>query len=249
MNTSREAGLGGYHTGEKWAVIKPVTMPENPKLAVICHGSAADGWFYNDIPSRRRDLEVLARAGVVVLAIDHGNPLKPDNWGNDVSVARVSEAITWAGTTFGCDTTKVAILGDSAGGATALNWAKGNVAQTGAVVLRAGVCNIGAIYQAGAGNPLLVELIDDAYDAAWPAAAATHDPALNISSFQPLASRMRLYYAGADGLVPPAATVAFAEAVGCRAITYGDMDHSETDVQPAIPAEAQAQFILQQLAA
>lgn len=239
--SSRTFGVGGYHVGEKWMVVAPTTRQDGAPLVVVCHGAGGSADHYGTLPVRWRQLDKLAASGMVAVAADLGSVVTPiDGWGSDTAVARVDEVIAWAETTWGCDVTRVSLLGDSSGGATALNWARANPAQLGGVVLRCGVADVESIYQGGAGNPLLVDLIDEAYADTWPAQAATHDPAQAPADFVPIADRLRLYYSTDDGLVPAAGTEAFADAVGCRAIPIGAVDH---DPMPYMPDDHVARWL------
>lgn len=245
MGSRRYIGTGGYHTGEKHVVITPATgAGRGLPLAIVCHGSDSTGANYYTNPAHRADLDILASTGFVVMCIDHGSPTKPDNWGNDTAIARIDEAITWAeGAPWHCSTSRVAVLADSAGGPTALGWAWRNPDRIGACVLRTAVVDISATH---ARNALLQALINAAYDGAWAAAAATHDPMLNTDDIVPIADRVRHYYSTTDGLILPADVRALVDATGIRAIPLGDVEHEAHLIYPAIPAHAQAQFIRSQ---
>jgi pimeloyl-ACP methyl ester carboxylesterase len=242
--STRTFGADAYHVGENQVVWLPTNLRAGAPLLVVCHGTAAQASWYSESSERYRPLEGVAGTGIVVIAGDLGEPSNADGWGNDLSVARVWEVVDWAESEFGCDTTLIHLRGESAGGATALNAARERPAQTGSVHLAAGVCDIEAIYQGGAGNSLLVDLIDMAYavGGGWPAQRATHDPALNTAELVPLADRIRCYYTSGDGLVPPQATIDFAAAVGCGLIPVGDMPHSDA-VLTAIQAGDLASWI------
>jgi pimeloyl-ACP methyl ester carboxylesterase len=236
MYASRLFGADGYHVNENHTVFTPTNLSARAPLVVVCHGTASQASWYCDDSARYLPLEGLAATGMVVVAADLGEPVTHvDGWGNDTSVARVSEVITWAAATFGCRTDRVSLLGDSAGGATALNWARAHPTQVAGVGLRAGVCDIESIYQGGAGNALLVSLINTAYDNTWPAQRATHDPALNTAQFVPIADRIKVYYSSGDDLVPPSGTLAFCDNVGCQAVPVGTMPHSDP-IMTAVPA-------------
>jgi pimeloyl-ACP methyl ester carboxylesterase len=242
VGTRRYFGTGGYHTGEKHLVITPSVGAANGlPLAIVCHGSDQLGANYYRTPTYRADLDLLASTGFVVMCIDHGDPTKPDNWGNDTAIDRIDEAITWAeGAPWNCATTRVAVLADSAGGPTALGWAWRNPDRIGACVLRTAVVDVSATHER---NALLEALIDAAYDDDWAAEAATHDPMLNTEDIIPIADRVRHYYSTTDGLILPEDVRALADATGIRAIPLGDVEHNADLIYPAIPAHAQAQFI------
>lgn len=154
-------GTGGYAPGERWTVATPVNRPAGCPLVVVAHGAGGTGHSYATADSMR-GLEVLAASGCVVIAGDLGSTDVPiDGWGNDNAVAGVDEVIEWAAAEWSCDTSTVALIGDSAGGATVLRWAWLNPTRAAAVVLRVGVPDIGAVYRSG--NAFLIGLIDAAY--------------------------------------------------------------------------------------
>ncbi len=236
LYATRTFGADGYHANENHLVFLPTRLKVGAPLVVVCHGTAAEASYYYANRSRYRPLEELANTGLVVIAPDLGEPAIPDGWGNDRSVAAVGEVITWAAATYRCDTSRVYLIGDSAGGPTALNWARANNSRVAAIALRAGVCDIESIYQAGAGNPLLVSLINQAYavGGGWPAQRATHDPALNTGQLVPIADRIRCYYTPNDDLIPPAGTIAFANTVGCELVPVGSMPHQGDEIGVAV---------------
>lgn len=237
LYSTRTFSADGYQTGENQTVWLPTNLRRGAPLLVVCHGTAAEASWYPESPERFRPLEAIANTGVVVIAGDLGEPANADGWGNDLSVSRVWQVATYAHDRFGCNIDRIHLRGESAGGATALNAARQRPSQTASVHLAAGVCDIEAIYQNGAGNAILVALIDLAYTAGggWPAQRATHDPALNTAQLVPMADRIRCYYTPNDGLVPPQSTIDFTVDVGCELVPVGDMPHSD-EVLTAINA-------------
>ena len=230
MGVIVEAGVGGYAPDEKWQVWRPAPMPVRPPLLVICHGASVDGWYYSGLPGRGRLLRFLAMTGIVVAAADLGNA-DPDKgpltgtWGTPLSVQRVWELVDWAEDRWGVDPTRVLLIGDSAGGATALNALRDDPDRVAACCTRLGVTDISAEYTMG--NPLVTQLIDDAHGGDWTEVAAERDPALNLGDFVGHEHKIRLYYSTNDGLVPPVTQTGFAEAVGCRAVPIGDVGHEQ----------------------
>lgn len=262
MGSHRALSLGRYHEGERDVVITATanTPTAGTRLVVVLHGTSADASFFltardpasvqpGEAATNFADLEAIAARGLSVVAIDMGDPTLPDGWGNDTSIARIDEAITWAGTTLGCVTDRIAVVGDSAGGATALGWAGRNPSQVGAISVRGAVTDIQQLYDI---NSLVKTLVDNAYGgaAAWASARATHDPILNTSLLVPVKDRVRLYYSDGDGLVAPAAQVTpFVTALGCRGVPVGGAGVDHGAVVANIHAASQAQWIAEQLAA
>jgi pimeloyl-ACP methyl ester carboxylesterase len=219
----RSHGVDGYRVGEKQTVFIPHTLKSSSPLVVVVHGVAANAAWYAEDMERYRPLEAIAETGMVVVAGDLG--AAGDGWGNPTQVTRIGEVITWAGTTFDCDTSRVHLVADSAGGAGALNWARANNNRVGGIALRAGVCDVDAIYTGG--NPGLATLIDIAYGGNWNVAKATSDPALNTAELVPVAARIRCYYSSGDTIVPAAPTLEFCADVGCQAVPIGAMPHGD----------------------
>ncbi|HEU5395083.1 MAG TPA: hypothetical protein VFV36_09790 [Candidatus Methylomirabilis sp.] len=249
MASDRTRYSGRYHSGELDVVITaPGADTENTELAVVAHGTAADASFFLN-PGNYTDLEAVAARGITVVAADLGNPLLPDGWGNDTSIARLTEVISWAGSFLGCTTTRVGLIGDSAGAATVLGWAWRNPSQVGAVSVRGAVTDIQQLY---AINSLVETLVNNAYGgaAAWTAARATHDPILNTASLVTLKDRIRVYYSDGDTLVVPASQVTpFTTAVGCRAVPVGGAGVDHGAVVANLQGRDQAQWIAGLLAA
>lgn len=245
MGVIVEAGVGGYALDEKWQVWRPAPMPARPPLLVLCHGAAAHGWYYGESPVRGRLCRSLAMTGIVCIAADLGNadldkgPLT-GTWGTPLSVQRVWELVDWAAGRWGVDPNRVLLLGDSAGGATALNALRDDPNRVAACCTRLGVTNI--TYEYEMGNPLITQLIDEAHGGNWTEVAAERDPALNLGDFEGHEHKIRLYYSGNDGLVPASTQTGFASAVGCRAVPIGDVGHEEP-AYAAFPDADLARFL------
>lgn len=231
----RSFGKGGYHSGEQWMVVTPSARRPGCPLVVVVHGAGGSGWYYAADTIRMRWMNMLARSGMVVIAADLGTvtPNSPiDGWGSPRQVQGIDEVVAWGESEWGCDVERVCLIGDSAGGAGALNWARANSDQVGAVALRTGLTDIESVYQGGEGNTLLVQLIEDAYGGDWPSAREASDPALNTEELVPIADRLRFYYSDNDSLIPTQGVLDTAEAIGCKAISIGSVDHNPYPTWP-----------------
>lgn len=237
----RTAGTGAYASNEKHLVITSTSYAGNGPLVIVGHGAGDNAWVYNTAASYRRDLEVLADAGCVVVAADLGGA----SWANDTFLARTADVISWAASTWDANTTRVSWIGDSMNGGAALNWAWRNTSQIGALALRVPGVAYNNIYNR---IPSLAASMDAAYGGNWAANVATRDPMANTASIVPFASRVRLYYSTNDPFISLAQDIEpFVDATGVRAIPLGDVGHDPALVYPAVHGQAQAQFILSQI--
>jgi len=237
----RSAGIGAYAPDERHLVFVGSSYGGGGPLVIVGHGAGGTAWDYNTDPSWRRDLDLLADAGCVVVAADLGG----DTWGNDTFLAMAEAVIDWAESTWDADVSKVSWIGDSMSGGTALNWAWRNTGRIGALVLRVpGVAYDNIYHRIG----FLTESMDDAYGGDWSANVADRDPSANTEAIAEFADRVRIYYSTNDPLISLEQDIRpFAEATGIRAIPLGDVGHDPATVFPAVHAQAQAQFILSQL--
>lgn len=241
--TLRSFGTGRTHTGEGDMAIVASGYQGGGPLVVVCHGAGGSHATYSP-PAMRRDLDLLARSGCVVVVADLGGT---NTWGNDSFLARVASARTYAQTVWDADLTRMALIGDSMGAMAALNYHWRNPTLVRCSALRIPVVAADALHDrtpAGLGA-----LIDIAYGGAWEANVATRDPsaagpAALIAGF---AADVRVWYSTDDTTVLPADITAFTAATGVRAIPLGAIGHSDPALAAAVQAQTQAAWIWSRL--
>jgi pimeloyl-ACP methyl ester carboxylesterase len=232
----RSTGSGRYHTGEIDCTIVSNTYAGNGPLVVVCHGVGATSADYNDTPANRRDLELLADTGCVVVIPDFTG--SSGTWGNDTLLARMAEVRTYAAATWDADLTRMALIGDSAGAMDALNYHWRNPSLVAATVGRIPVVAADAVHDR---NALLGALIDAAYGDAWDASKADRDPSAAgpAALIEAIAQNVRVWYSTDDTIVLPADVTSFATATGVRATPIGAVGHTFNQIH----AHAQAAWI------
>lgn len=218
-----ERGSGIYAASEIHYLISPYRNSNN-RLLIWHHG--ADGETMAIEPgnsARTNAINVVHRlvdAGYSVLSCDFGGA---NTWGNDTAMSRITDAVTFAGTR-GLRTDKIALWGESMGHMNVYNWAHRNGSKVAAVMGTIGVCDAQDAYD-NAGQAVVM---DAAYAGNWAGNAATRDPKQITNVVSGL--HWRIYYASDDSVVPAAAAVSLASALGKsnQAVNMGTGDHSDT---------------------
>jgi len=231
--------------GETALVIVSSTYGGGGPLVMVAHGTGSSPSFY--LPSTmRRDLDMLASIGCVVLIPDLGGA---NTWGLDLAVhpstGRIATARTWAAANYGADLTRMALIGDSMGGQNAILYHRLIPANVKCTVLRCPVVAADALHDRdGAG---LGALMNAAYGSApnWEAAVPTKDPshANQTAVISTFASKVRAFYSTNDPNILTSDVTNFAAATGVSIRPMGAVGHSPTSVH----ARAQADFIWSKL--
>jgi pimeloyl-ACP methyl ester carboxylesterase len=247
--TQRSYGVGRYHTGEGDLVITPLGYSGGGPLVVVCPGLTGTAAGYSP-PAVRRDLDVLAAAGCVVIATDLGGG---NTWGLDTVVhpttGRIAEVRAYAAAAWDADITRMALLGDSMGAMNALGYTWRAPANVKAAGLRLPVVAADALHDRDPSG--IGAFIDAAYGSGsnWEADKANRDPSAtaNAAAIAAIAGRVRIWHSTNDPVVVPADITAYTAATGVRAVPLGEVAHDPALAYPAIHAQAQAQWILQRL--
>jgi pimeloyl-ACP methyl ester carboxylesterase len=244
---ARTTGTGRYVASEGDMTIVANSYSTGGPLVLVCHGAGASALTYGPL-AQRRDLNLLAESGCVVVCADLGGA---NTWGNDTFLTRVDQVRTWAAANLGADLSRMVMIGRSMGGMGALNYAWRNPTLVKGVVLQAPVVAADALHDrdlAGIGA-----LIDTAYGggAAWDTAKPNRDPSATAPAalIAELKDKYRIWYSTTDAVVLPADIDAFVALTGVRAIPLGAVTHDDTSIAAAIHAQSQAEWLWSRIAA
>jgi acetyl esterase/lipase len=161
----------------------------------------------------------------------------------------MEQAITWLGTAYEADTSRVGIIGDSEGGDLALNFTWRHTDTVKVCITRLTPPDVQALYDV---NGIVAATVDTAFDqlGGWAANREAHDPSsnTNIALLSDLSERIRMYYSSNDGLAPEADHLTFSAATGIRVTSVGAVDH-DIQTTEAVDDESQASWIWTRLTA
>lgn len=227
-------GMGAVSTGEQYLAMRPKLATAAPKVGILyCHasnGQAAEAQYFGGVHTI---VAALVSAGHPVLACELGGAT---TWGNDTSLARVTTARSYLQASMGARPGKVALLGLSMGGLTALAWAGANSALTAGVVGLIPVVNIADIHTSNRGGATAT--INAAYGGAYSDATlgATHNPQRMAAAGKYAGIPIRTYYGDSDAICVPATQTAFASSSGAitTRLTGG---HASSTIEQIDPAE------------
>ena len=219
--TRRIFGTGGTGLGgsEKWMVITGPTYTTGGRVVVVGFGQT------NTSPARRLDdLELLARAGFVVICMDLGGSAL---WSNDTQLAAVDAALAWAAANFGADTSKVSWVGDSRFAMLALLWSWLHPTRIGAVCIRIPVVAFGLLHDQNRAG--LAAEIEAAYLglAGYQAALPSRDPShpTNVTKIITFKDRVRAWYSLNDPIVLPSDVTSWQALTGVDIRPLGNVTH------------------------
>lgn len=246
----RSYAVGRAHAGEADLVLTANDYAGGGPLVIVAHGAGGSPDDYL-IPANRRDLDLLAEAGCVVVIAALGGL---STWATDTVVhpttGRITEVRTYAASTWDTDDDRVVLIGDSMGGQNVLIYPtllpEGERESIRAVVARIPVVRADALHDRNAG---LGFLIDSAWGsgANWDAAVPTRDPispapAAAIASMR---DRVLIYYSDEDTTIIPADVDAYVAATGVEArLLEGNVPHAHG----YIPPHDQASWVCSRLA-
>lgn len=147
MSTWSRLEKGAYFTAEQSLAVLPKAHKfDNTRMGVIyAHGFGGDALEGRDAVSKTglyNILDVIADNGNPVVACDFGGQI----WGNDTAIARMTSAVAFLKGALGAKAGKVALIGQSMGHVTVMNWAAQNMAQVACVVGNIPVCDLQDIY-------------------------------------------------------------------------------------------------------
>lgn len=191
---------------------------DGTRKAVLAFPGASNDRHYwaNTVDAAGRELRQITD--------DHGFPVGSIGtsglWGNATHRANISQLRTNMQTALAAPG-KVHLLGVSAGGTAACNWAKNNPTLVQSIVLLLGGVNIQAIHAEDRGGIGLAASIEAAYGGAPPDAENPIDYAADLDGLP-----IRTYYSTDDPFTTEAETLAFCEDSGAEPISMGAQAHS-----------------------
>lgn len=150
-----------------------------------------------------------------------------NGWGNDAERDAVVDVVAWTAANYGTRTDKVALMAESMGGLTALNYAAAHLEQIAAVALAIPAINLQDIHDRDV-IPGIATSIETAYGglAGYLAALPTHNPAVNAAAVAPIVHLTKAWYSQTDAICLPAETEAWSAANGVEIIDFGPEGHT-----------------------
>lgn len=119
-------GVGIYRANEEHqSITSRMFQGDGTRRGIVyCHAVGQSGRGWRGTPTKDK-IYALASAGYPVVACDLGAPTyNGETWGNDDSIAAVTDAITFLRDRFGASSSPVGLLGSSMGAQTALAYAR-----------------------------------------------------------------------------------------------------------------------------
>lgn len=212
------------------------TTPTQGAVPVIyCHGFGVDGdddvWL--DETRAADDLRAIAAWGHPVFA---ANLAGVNTWGNTAARDAAEALITYAHTTYGTRTDRVAFAGESMGALTALGLGWTNPDRVAAMWLRVPCLGLEWTHDH---VPTFTAFIEAAYGsaAAYRAALDDHDPMRNVDAIRRFRNRMRIWATAQDEFFPLTVTSGFVSQLGCRLEVIGGTHANGYDTPKYVVAE------------
>lgn len=230
MRSSYAVGL--YQSGEGTTILRPSAPHDELRGVVFCHGAgglSGNAVHLTGVPSQSRLLRRIAAAGHVILSADLGGMF---TWGNDTSITRLGQAITYLRSLDGVADIPPVVLGVSMGGLIALNHAKANPSAVAGVIGLIPV--IDPEYVRANDVVGSASIIDSAYGGSYDDSTqrADHNPSYwgpLLSDFVPT----RLWHASDDIYCPLATYEAFDVTPDTTLFNVGALGHDEDAVAAA----------------
>lgn len=212
------------------------TTPTEGAVPVIyCHGFGVDGdgdvWL--DETRAADDLRPIAAWGHPVFVPDLAGI---NTWGNTAAQNAAEAIITWAHTTYGTRTDRVAFAGESMGALTALNLGCANPDRVAAMWLRVPCLGLEWTHD---NVDTFRPFIEAAYGSAqaYRDALDDHDPMRNVSTIHRFRSRTRMWATAEDEFFPLDVTAAFAAQMRCRLDVIGGTHAAGYDTPEFVVAQ------------
>jgi pimeloyl-ACP methyl ester carboxylesterase len=227
----RSHGVGVYRATERHILrTSDKGRRDASRIGVIAlHGVTASATFVDLYPVANE----LASRSYLVVGVDAGGTT---TWGNDASLAAVSDARTWL-LANGAAAGQVVLLGASMGSVVGLNWLRANPTLVACAQFALPIPDVEAVRAANRGG--LQAGIETAYtnNAGWQAARPTHNPVEYQASLVGGAP-VRLDYSTDDTIGLPAEATDFAADVDVvEAYSMGAVGHTYTSIDKVAVAD------------
>jgi hypothetical protein len=239
-------GVGAVHAGEGYLTLLPKNYRADGSLrgVIYCHGAgdAAFSGSLNEgtVPSVRNIVLTVA-SRLPVLSCDLGGQ---HTWGNDTSLARLTEAKAYLQGALGAKSGPVALLALSMGHLTAMNWAAQNLSDVACVAGIIPCCDLDDIYSNDRGG--FATFIDGAYGGVYvpEAEQAVHNPATIAAAGGFAGLRHKTWYGAGDTVALASTATALSAAIGgtSSAVQAATTGHVDATVA-AIPADDVLDFL------
>lgn len=227
----RRHGVGVYRASERHILrTSDEGRMDGSRIGVIAlHGSGNDATFADAYPPA---IEMAAR-GYLVLGVDAGGTT---TWGNDTSIAAVTDARTWL-LANGAAAGQVVLMGGSMGSVVGLNWLRANPTLVACAQFALPVPDVEAVRAGNRGGGQAA--IEAAYvnNAGWQTARPTHNPVEYQGSLVGGAP-IRLDYSTDDSIGLASEATAMASAVDViEAHSFGAAGHTYTGLSGVTVAD------------
>lgn len=225
--------IGRIHAGESEAVMIPRLGVQTDRYPLIyCHGASLTGMSAQAAGSGgTKILDLLCRAGWKVICPDLGGL---ETWGNDTSLARITEARTFA-TSLGCKSEKVVLVAGSMGNSVAFNYARSNLSSVAAIASFIPVCDLDDIRNNDRAS--YRGSIDAAWGVTYPAVLPGRANPVTQPSGTFTGLNARLYVASSDTIALPSTATALVSLVGATAsvVVASAQGHGDGAIQDVDP--------------
>jgi dienelactone hydrolase len=229
-------GVGRAVAGQEDFYAAPLRAWQNPGTAqgvIICHG------FIGDLVATPSAVGLAFEYSIGVPLFNHlreqfayaEGDFSNDAWGNDTAIANVETMRSWMQSSMGAKSGKVALVGISMGGLTALNYAMAHPENVACVVGLIPAVNLQALLS----NPAGTDSINAAYGGTYDDSrdGPMHNPVVYASDFPNVP--VHLYYSTADtGVLPQYAEQFIANCPTAQGTAVSTtLDHSNAAVAAA----------------
>lgn len=223
-------GANDIQLGETFIVVRPKNSTPPKRAILYVHGvEASDGSIaWRNYAERMALLSSIADAGHVLLSCTIGGN---STWGNDLVLARITQAKNYLLGLGGVLPTKIALIGTSMGALASLAWAGANSSIASCVIGIIPVVNLTDIHANNRGG--FQSAVNAAYSGAYSEGVygATHNPDTMAGTGAFSSVPTQLWYGDSDSIAVPGAVTGFKTKAGANCEIHSmSGGHSESIV-------------------